>query len=154
MAIVLTSSLLLASSEQGSAETFPKNVRGYVLDSMGTPIPDASVTINIRWALGDTIRATYPTTAGPDGFYSESVFGADWDVGDRIEVIAQHESFFGTNSVTADVSGIQTVDVTIGIVIPEFGALLGTPLTFVSIGLVAIVILSFRARKRTPLAPG
>ena len=151
--LVLGFVLIAVSSEQGSAATWPKNVRGYVEDSAGTRIEGANVTVEM-WN-GITLRKTlYCDATDSDGFYQVTFAMGDWDEGNTIEVTARLGIDSATNSTTADALPMQYIDVTLGIVIPEFGALLGSPLTFVSIGLAAIVILSFRARKRTPLAPG
>jgi hypothetical protein len=138
-------------ADNSEAALFPKNVRGYVKDNVGNPVQNAPVTINIRWAYdNDIIRATYTATTGTDGLYSKSVLGADWDVGDLIEVIATnpHNSDQEDNSALADNTAMQYIDVTFPYEIPEFGiGFLGLVLAGAAAAAVGVALLVFWKRK-------
>jgi len=151
--IVVGTVLVAFSSEEGSAAFWPKNVKGYILDHMGAPVEGANVTIEM-WNNSTLRKTFYEDSTASDGFYTVTFEGKDWDENNTIKVTARLGEFTASNSTLANSMPIQYVNVTLWTVIPEFGALLGSPLTFVSIGLVAIVILSVRARRRNPLAPG
>ncbi|MCU0853221.1 MAG: hypothetical protein MUC90_08240 [Thermoplasmata archaeon] len=138
-------------ADNSEASLFPKNVRGYVRDNVGNPVQNAPVTINVRWAFdNDIIRATYTTTAGTDGLYSKSVLGADWDVGDLIEVIATNplNSDQEDNSAIADNTAMQYIDVTFPYEIPEFGiGFLGMLAAGIAVAAVGVALFVFWKRK-------
>ena len=122
VAIFIASMLLIA----GSAEPWVGNkiVRGYVYDSTGTPIENAFVTVQIK--DGATVKATLTDTTNETGFYSVTFAPGDGVVGDTIFVNATYDMNYNTNSTIATSSQdqpIQFVNVTLGIVIPEFGSI-------------------------------
>lgn len=122
---ILISALLFAP--HASAGDGPKTVLGYVYDQNGDPIPGANVTINMR-RPDNSIRSTlwYDATDS-DGFYSVTFFdlgGSPWEIGDTIEVIALYGADSASNTTIATPSNdypVQYVNVTIAIIIPEFG---------------------------------
>jgi len=127
---------LIVVSSNASAASGPKVVRGYVWDSVGRTVEDADVTVNIRYAAGDAVRSTLSDTTDSSGFYSVTFGPSDWDIGDRIEVIATYNAAQESNSTTAIDSPLQYVNVTYSFEIPEFGSMVGF---LASAGIIGIV---------------
>lgn len=100
------------------AETGPKIISGHVYDSLGQPVQGALVTVTI---------ATYSHsfTSGSTGYYMVTFLPSEWTRGDTIEVTATYESLIQTNTTTADLSGMQTVDINFLEEIPEVGQIIG-----------------------------
>jgi hypothetical protein len=146
VAISMVGVMLLSHS--ANAYIWPKNVRGYIWDSIGRPVPNTPVTINILRQSDSSVRATSSVTAGEDGFYSHSFLGSDWDPGDTIQVIATHNTDQRTNSTVATVDAIQFVNVTFPYEIPEFGpSWIGLLAAGGSVAVVGIALLVFWKRK-------
>lgn len=120
-----------------SASVFPKVVDGYVRDLSGLPVPGANVTVSVY--DGATLKGTqyYDSTEG-DGFYTVTLEGPQWDPGDEIRVTATYGLESAQNSTVADDGPFQSVDVTMSIVIPEFGTYSGSPVLGLSLGIIAI----------------
>ncbi|HXK37266.1 MAG TPA: hypothetical protein VJ553_06815 [Candidatus Paceibacterota bacterium] len=73
VAIALVAMFVLSQSVQ--AASGPKQVRGYVRDVDGRFIDEIPITINIRRASDNTIRATLTDTSDVDGYYSSFAQG-------------------------------------------------------------------------------
>jgi len=146
LVVCLVSALLIANSS--SAALWPKDVRGFVWDSVGREVPNVPITINILRQSDNSIRATYTATTNSAGFYSKGVLASDWDIGDKIQVIATHDGDQRANTTTADANPVQYVNVTFPYEIPQFGP--GWVGELAAGGLVAVVgiaALTFYKRK-------
>ncbi len=119
LAVAMVGMVLMAHTS--SAGVWPLNVRGYVWDNKGNPVPNIPVTVNILYQSNGSVRSTWTTTTTSIGFYSKSVDSSGWDTGDTIQVIATHNSNQQSNSTTATAAAIQYVNVTFPYEIPEFG---------------------------------
>lgn len=151
VAVVLTTVLAVALvamflvSYGADAATGPKQVRGYVRDVDGKFIEDIPITFNVRWASDDTVRSTLTDTSDETGYYSVTFGPSDWDIGDRIQVIATHGGNQESNSTTANSVAFQWCNVTFPYAIPEFGSMVGF---VIAGGLVAAVAAVFLVSKR------
>lgn len=130
-------------SQDAAAETVIKIVDGHVLDSGGNPINGADVSVSTY--NGATWINTYSTTTDSAGFYTITIAPADWNVGYKIEAQATYNSQQVTDSVIADDSFGQTINLQFPLGIPQFGTLVGF---FVAAGLVAVVAAVFLTKKR------
>ena len=153
--VVLVAMLIAAigfnSASDSAIAAGPKIVRGYVYDAVWNPLADANVTLHVLVGSGPSIRTTmwYDFTE-TDGFYTITVdnFSHFWVTGDTLEVTAKYGAYQATNSTIAtdDTQPVQYVNVTISdVTIPEFGGFVGS-VAFVSIGLIAIVVVIRRRR--------
>ncbi len=147
LVVALTlSTMLFGGSERGSAYTWPVNVRGFVTDSVGNPVQGANVTVDMM--SGATVRATkYYDATLSSGLYSVTFQSSEWDPGNTIVAIATYGIYTNQNSTVAAADPIQYVNVTLAMTIPEFGSVMGLSTSFVTMGMVAIVILASRRRK-------
>lgn len=147
VALLLLSSFAVFGSDNTSAATGPKNVRGYVWDSIGNDIQGANVTV--RMLNGATpVKTLYYDATEPDGLYTVTFGPSDWNTGYTIEVTAEFNSVSEINSTVASDSNIQFVNATLAYTIPEFGGGLGAVLTVASFLALAVVLVS-RRRSRT-----
>jgi len=157
---VLSTALLVAigfntASDSALAGDGPKIVTGYVYDAVGNPLSGANVTLEVLIGMGPSVRTTmwYYPTSEIDGYYSITVddFLHPWMIGDTLQVTAKYTGYQATNSTVATSSStqpVQYVNVTISdVTIPEFGGFAGS-VAFVSIGLVATVVII--RRRKTP----
>lgn len=152
VAIALVAMFVMSQSVQ--AATGPKAVKGYVRDVDGNFINDIPITVNIRRASDNTVRATLTDTSkyvevdGEDwnGYYGVTFGPSDWDVGDTIEVIATHSSQ-ESNSTVATIVPFQWVNVTFPYAIPEFGSIIGFAVAGGLIAAVAVVFLAVKKKK-------
>lgn len=145
LAVALVAMLLV--SYGASAASGPKQVRGYVRDVDGRLIEDIPITINIRWASDDTVRSTLTDTSDGTGYFSVTFGPSDWDIGDRIQVIATHGGNQESNSTTADSLPFQYCNVTFPYAIPEFGSIIGFVIAGGLIAAVAVVFLVSKRKK-------
>jgi len=153
VAIALVAMFLMSQSAQ--AATGPKAVKGYVRDVDGNFINDIPITVNIRRASDNTVRATLTDTSkyvevdGEDwnGYYGVTFGPSDWDIGDTIEVIATHGANQESNSTVATVIPFQWVNVTFPYAIPEFGSIVGFLVAGGLIAAVAVVFLVVKKKK-------
>jgi len=124
------------------AATGPKVVTGLVYTSGGsTPAIGATVIATV-WD-GSTFRASQSETTDSSGFYSITFGPSDWDVGNNIVVGATLGSDVGGGEVIADDSYSQTVNISLGTVVSEFGA----PAVLLAAGIVAGALVVGRKRK-------
>jgi len=130
-----------------NAATGPKQVRGYARDVDGRLIQGIPVTINIRWAGDDSIRATLTASSDENGYYSVTFEYTQWDIGDRIQVIATHGANQVSNSTVAVEFPFQYCNVTFPYAIPEFGSIVGFVIAGGLIAAVAMVFLVSRKKK-------
>ncbi|MBN1677608.1 MAG: hypothetical protein JW880_03635 [Candidatus Thermoplasmatota archaeon] len=150
--VVLVSVALISAiswgSERTSAGSGPKNVRGYVWDSAGIPVPGANATV--RMYNGAVLVDTqYYDATEPDGFYTVT-FGFDkWYEDYTIELTATSGIYTDVNSTTA-VEGkpYQWVNATLGFLVPEFGQGMMAGLTVASFLAMAAVLLARRRGSR------
>lgn len=145
VAIALVAMFLLSQSVE--AATGPKQVRGYVRDVDGRFIDEIPITINIRRASDNTVRATLTDTSGVDGYYSQTFGPTDWDIGDTIEVIATNGGDQESNTTLATVLPMQWCNVTFPYAIPEFGSIVGFLVAGGLIAAVAVVFLVVKKKK-------
>ena len=142
-AMALTIIALLPASDVAAA-THPTSVLGTVRDSAGTPVPDASVTVNMK--DGETIVSTKSETTDQDGEYSVLFLETEWEVGHTIEVIATYHSKQESESQPAVDEMVQIVDVQFNFEIPDFGNEIGFLVAGGLLGLAAAAII-LRKRK-------
>jgi hypothetical protein len=134
-------------SRASMAAVGPLAVDGIIYSSGGIPVVGATVVVSIFDGL--TFRAaSLPFTSDSNGFYAVSFGGSEWDIGNRIVVVATHGSDIGQNETVADFD-FQTIDVHLGTVIPELGGPVTTALTVSAIGMMVV----FYARRRRPESP-
>ncbi len=142
VSILVCVSFLSVSRDASAGIT--KNVRGYVLDQFANPIGGANVTVNVIRA-SVTVDTLWYDFSEADGLYTVT-FGFTDNLleGDTIEVTASYSGHQGTNSVVADGTPQQIIDVTIsGVSVPEFGPL---SVAMVCGAFVAVFILIGRRR--------
>ncbi len=133
------------ASDRSYAGGGPKNIRGYVYDSLGNPLAGAQVTV---LDVTSTKSLSYDPTE-PDGFYTVTFAPSDWNEGDTIQVTASFSGNPDVNTTTADDKALQFVNVTIyAVTIPEFDDFIHSPITFVSIGMIALFVIVRRRASR------
>ena len=140
-------------SEQGEASLFPVNVRGFIEDSAHNRLNGANVKVEMVRTSDSYVRATQYYDTLSNGFYTVSFTGDVWDPNDMIRVTATYGGDSNQNSTLATDDAVQYVNVTLLTVIPEFGDILGSPISVVSIGLIALIVVVRRRRVKDPLAP-
>ena len=146
-------SVVNVGSEQGEAYIWPVNVRGFVEDSAHNRLSGANVKVEIVRTSDSYVRATQYYDTLSNGFYMVSFAGAVWDPNDLIRVTATYGGDSNQNSTLATADSVQYVNVTLLTVIPEFGDIFGSPISVVSIGLIAVIVVVRRRREKGPLAP-
>jgi len=155
---LLVTALLVAiglnsASDSALAGDGPKIVTGFIYDAGGNPIFGANVTLDVLVGAGPSIRTTmyYEPLSEADGYYSVTVDGFlhPWEIDDTLRVTGTYGVYQASNSTIATDSTnhpIQYVNVTISdVMIPEFGGFAGS-VAFVSIGLIATVVVLKRRR--------
>ena len=143
--VALVAMFLLSQSVE--AATGPKQVRGYVRDVDGRFIDEIPITINIRRASDNTVRATLTDTSDVGGYYSQTFGPSDWDIGDTIEVIATNGGDQESNTTLATALPMQWCNVTFPYAIPEFGSIVGFLVAGGLIAAVAVVFLVVKKKK-------
>lgn len=134
--LALSCAALVFSSGPTSAASFPKTVYGHVYDSADHAVEGATVSVEI-WN-GGTLRYTEPDVVSEcDGFYTVSIGGDYWDIGNTIKVTATFGLVSGTGSVAADGGPTQTVDVHFAEEIPEFSMMLVPAFLMVALFMLA-----------------
>ena len=151
--LLVVSSGLMLGSRRGEAGLWPVEVRGYVEDLAHNKIQGANVTVEMVNTASVVTATRWFDSTPSSGLYTVSFEGAYWDPGYTIRVTARYGSDTGQSSATATIDAIQWVNVTIPIVIPEFGGLLGLSMPFVTFGMIAMFVVGYRSRRREPLAP-
>jgi hypothetical protein len=147
LALLFLYPALSFSSDSASAESWPKAVDGHVYDLSSAPVVGATVVVEI-WD-GATLRYTAPSeTTDSGGFYLTDIAGASWFEGDTIKVTASYDSKEKSESVTADGSDGQTVDITFPYAIPQLAGMAGTLITVAAIGVLAMVLLRRNGQNR------
>ncbi len=120
------------------ASTVPKVVDGYIYQSDGvTPAVGATVIATV-WN-GTTLHATLSTTSDSLGFYTVTFGPTDWDIGFIIIVGALLGVQGGEGTSVADSTPVQTINVTLGTVIPEFSLPGISVVVAAMIGLLVVV---------------
>jgi hypothetical protein len=151
--LLVVLSVVNIGSERSEASIFPVNVRGFVEDSAHNRLNGANVKVEIVRTSDSYVRATQYYDTLTNGFYTVSFDGSVWDPNDMIRVTATYGGDSNQNSTLATVDPVQYVNVTLSTVIPEFGDILGSPISVVSIGLIAVIVVVCRRREKSPLAP-
>ena len=104
-----------------SAATGPTQVRGHVYDSLGSIVSGAQVDV-----LFLTSQSSWSGSTDVNGYYLSRTFGYDeWNVGETIEVTATYGSDHVVNTSFAIDWIVQIVNVTLSLVISEFGGSFG-----------------------------
>jgi len=135
-------------SMRSTAAEGPKAVDGTVFDSSLNIVVGASVTVQVYIDSSMIVRSTQSTTTDSLGFYTVTFGNTEWEIGDTIKVTATKGADSGTNSVVADSGFQQTLNITFGSVIPEFGSPLVISLAMV--GIVLTFVIS-RRKGKTPV---
>jgi len=125
-ALLLLTPLLMAnhiiSDHAVSAAGGPTRVQGHVYDSVGNTVGNAQVTVTFL-----TSSTSWSGSTDINGYYLSKVFPYDeWQVNEIIEVTATYELVKVTNTSLAVDLPTQIINVTLTLVIPEFG----TPFCF------------------------
>ena len=120
------------------AALVPKIVDGTVRDPLGTLANGALVTV--RMMNGATVTGTQTYTTAADGFYTVTFNLGEWDPGYTISVFAELGPNTGSNSTIADDEPFQTVNVTLGAVIPEFSSLTVVSGSFIVVALAVVLV--------------
>jgi len=150
--VVLVSCALISGmnlgSDNTSAATGPKNVRGYVWDSSWNPVPGANVTVKMLNGP-TTVKTMYYDATETNGFYSLSFGPSEWDPGYTIEITATYSTYSVVNSTTAVDIGLpyQWLNASLSFVIPEFGDSITVGLTIASFAAMVLVVAARRRRR-------
>lgn len=129
---------------QARAATGPKTVHGYITDQNGYPIEGANATVNIRDS-GNNVRSTlWYDASDPDGYYVVTFGPSDWDIGNTIETIATYGGDSSSNTSIAIDYPVQYINVTIAILIPEFGLFGSFSVLVMSMVMVAAFMIARR----------
>lgn len=144
---VLTS-VAVFGSDNTTAATGPKSIRGYVYDSGGTPVQDANITVRSYTSAHVMIKTLWYNFTESDGFYTVTFGNTEWAEDGSFETTAVYEIYWNMNSSSATAAPFQNIDVTLGFEIPEFGAGFTATLTVASFMALVIVLMS-RRRSRT-----
>ena len=139
VALFLLIPVLSNISTPAKAGVGPNVIDGTVFDASLNIVQGATVVVDVMVGSTSTVRSTQSTTTDSLGFYTVTFIDTQWEVGDTIKVTATKGSDSGTGSgVVGDDPPHETIDVTIGSAIPEFGspvlisvAMAGIVLTFV-----------------------
>lgn len=143
VALFAFSAAISLSSKPASADVATKIIDGHVYDSSGDPQPGAQVSVSTYNGL--TWVNTQTTTTDGAGFYTITIAPGDWNVGYRIVVDATYNSDQVSETVIADASFGQTVNLQFSLGIPQFGTLVGL---FAAGAVVAGVAVVFLRKKR------
>lgn len=119
-----------------------KTIRGQVRDQMDTPIPGAQVVVTIK--NGEEVIVTKSTTTDGDGHYVLTFDQDEWGIGYTIEVTAVYDEMQQTETIEADGSTVQTVDIQFPFEIAQFGNALGFLLAGALVGVIAMIFLKRR----------
>jgi hypothetical protein len=136
----------IALPQPAASETVPKGVEGRIYDSLSNPIEGANVTVVMKDTEGDPTATHYFDESLADGYYFVTFAMSEWEEGYSIEVTARFDGSENTETVVADDSFAQTVDVTLPITIPEFGGILGSSAAFIVVVIIAMFIVFRRKR--------
>jgi len=120
-----------------------KTIKGQVRDEMDTPIPGAQVGVTIK--NGEVVIVTKTTTTDAEGYYAVTFDQDEWSIGYTIEVTAQYGEQ-QTETIEADGSTVQTVDIQFPFAISQFGSALGFLLAGALVGVIATIFLTRRRR--------
>ena len=145
IAIALPSFLLISTNVQGALTD--KTISGHVYDQNSQPINGASVSIEIwggYWPDRDTLRISDSTVTNTWGYYEVTINSNYWDPHNTIIVHVTYGITEETRIVEADGDQYQTVDVSMGIVIPELSGLIGLPTTIVGCMITIVILLVCR----------
>ena len=139
-----------SASERVVAGDGPKIIRGFIYDAMGNPLAGANVTVEDLNGAGPGVRETlWYDSSESDGFYTVNLNPLTWQIGDTIRVTGKYDGHQAINSTVATSGStypIQYVNVTMSdVTIPEFGGFAGS-MAFVSIMLIATVVVLRRRR--------
>ena len=100
-----------------SAAPATTRVQGHVYDSLGSVVYNAQVDVKFM-----TTSTTWSGYTDANGFYMSRTFGiTEWILDETIQVKATYGLEQATNTSLALNVPVQTVDVTMSLVIPEFG---------------------------------
>jgi parallel beta-helix repeat protein len=119
-----------------------KTIKGQVRDQMDTPIPGAQVAVTIK--NGEIVIVTKTTTTDTDGYYAVTFDQDEWEIGYTIDVTVEYGEVQPTETILADGSTTQTVDIQLPFAIAQFGDWVGLLLAGVLVGAVAMIFLKRR----------
>lgn len=126
-----------------------KIMSGTITDSMGSPVVGANVNVSMYDATTSVWVSSLLYTTLSSGFYTVTfggMGGAAWEIGDRVVATATLGPDTGSNEAIADAEPVQTIDVTMGAVIPEFSAPIGVTGAAVFVCLLFFVTRGRRSR--------
>jgi hypothetical protein len=124
-ALFLLTPLLMAnhsiSDNNASAAPGPTRVQGHVYDSIGNTVYNAQVTVTFLAS-----SASWSGSTDINGYYQSRSFApSEWSLDETIEVTATYDLVPATNTSLAMNSVTQIINVTLSLVIPEFGTSFG-----------------------------
>ena len=147
MAILGFVACTMTIPQTGEGATVPKDVRGYIYDSLYNPVEGANVTVTMEDTDGTPSTTYYFDESLSSGYYKVTFDLDEWEVGYAIDVTAKFGGDERTNSTMADVEPFQMVNVTLLLTtIPEFDGLFGSSAAFVVV--VTIVMFIVIRKKR------
>ena len=145
LAVVAMLSVVLLGSDNTIAATGPKSIRGYVYDSVGTPVQDANITVRSYDSSHVLIKTLWYNFTESDGFYTVTFGNTEWSETGSFETTAVYDIYSNMNSAAATTAPFQNIDVTLGFEIPEFGAGFTATLTVASFLALVVVLVSRRS---------
>jgi hypothetical protein len=147
LAIVGFVACAMTIPQTSEGETVVKAVRGYIYDSVYSPVEGANVTVTIEGPGGTPSTTYYFDESLSDGYYTVTFAPADWEVDYTIDVTAKFGGDERTNSTVAVSGAFQMVNVTLLLTtIPEFGGLFGSSAALVVVVTIAMFIVIRRKK--------
>lgn len=140
----LLTSVAVFGSDNTTAATGPKSIRGYVYDSVGTPVQDANITVRSFTSAHVMIKTLWYNFTETDGFYTVTFGNTEWAEDGSFETTAVYDIYSNMNSAAATTAPFQNIDVTLGFEIPEFGAGFAATLTVASLMALVVALVSRR----------
>jgi hypothetical protein len=126
-----------SASEPGALSN--KIVDGYITELGGQPSVGAQVRVEIwggAWPVQSFFRTSQSDITDSSGHYEVTINGNYWDPHNTIWVFANDGVYQGDRKVEANGDDFQTVNVTLGRLIPEFGS----PMVIVAISVLVVLL--------------
>jgi len=152
LVLAIPFAVMVGSQDSAANSIWPLIVRGYIEDSEGNKIEGANVTIEMVNETSGLVTKTYYVDSTPaSGAYLVTFNGGEWDPGDTIRVTATFGFMQDENTTIALNVAVQWVNVTLYPAIPEFGSIFGVSTSIITIGLIAMVVATYRKKRQDSL---